>query len=167
VPVLLEEGPGLSVVGHLGRPDDVLPALGTHEVLLVVAGPHGYVSPGWYGYSPALPTWNYVAAHLYGTPEVLGPEETYRVLSDTVDHFERVRDEPVRLEPIEDHAHRVARGAVGFRLRVTRVQAKAKLSQDKPAEVVDRVIAALGSDPAYANPALAERMRAEHGRGPA
>jgi transcriptional regulator len=167
VPVLLEDAAGLSVVGHLGRPDDVLHALGSGEVLLVVAGPHGYVSPGWYGYTPALPTWNYVAAHLYGTPEVLGPEDTYRVLSDTVDHYEGVRDEPVRLGPIADHAHRVARGAVGFRLRVTRVQAKAKLSQDKPPEVVERVIAALGSDPVYGNPALADRMRAEHGPGPA
>ncbi|GAA2721666.1 FMN-binding negative transcriptional regulator [Cellulomonas aerilata] len=165
VPVLLEDGPGLSVVGHLGRPDDVEHALGTHEVLLLVAGPHGYVSPGWYGYAPALPTWNYVAAHLYGTPEVLGPEETYRVLSDTVDHYEGVRADPVRLDPVADHARRVARGAVGFRLRITRVQAKAKLSQDKPADVVQRVIAALDADPQYANPALADRMRAEHGPG--
>ncbi len=164
VPVLLEDGDGLSVVGHLGRPDDVAHELGSGEVLLVVTGPSGYVSPGWYGYTPALPTWNYVAAHLYGTPQVLGPEETYRVLSDTVDRYEAVREHPVSLPPIEDHARRVARGAVGFRLRVTRVQAKAKLSQDKPPEVVDRVIAALADDPRYANPALAERMRAQRGR---
>jgi transcriptional regulator len=98
---------------------------------------------------------------------VLGPQDTYRVLSDTVDHYERVRDEPVSLDPIADHAHRVARGAVGFRLRVTRVRAKAKLSQDKPPEVVQRVIAALETDPAYADPALAARMRAEHGTDPA
>jgi transcriptional regulator len=163
VPVLLEDGPGLSVVGHLGRPDDVLHALGTAEVLLVVAGEHGYVSPGWYGFTPALPTWNYVVAHLYGVPEVLDGEETYRVLSDTVDRYEAVRSDPVSLPPIADHAHRVARGAVGFRLRVTRVQAKAKLSQDKPPEVVERVIAALEADPVYANPALAARMRAERG----
>ena len=166
VPVLLEEAEQLTVVGHLGRPDDVVHALGTGEVLLIVTGPSGYVSPGWYGVSPALPTWNYVAAHLYGTPEVLGPEDTYRVLSDTVDHLEGVRPNPVLLPPIADHAHRVARGAVGFRLRVSRVQAKAKLSQDKPPEVVERVIAALGHDPHHANPALAARMRAEHGGTP-
>lgn len=163
VPVLLEDTPGLSVVGHVGRPDDVVHALGTAEVLLVVAGEHGYVSPGWYGFTPALPTWNYVVAHLYGVPEVLDAEQTYRVLSDTVDRYEAARPEPVSLPPIADHAQRVARGAVGFRLRVTRVQAKAKLSQDKPAEVVERVISVLDADPVYANPALAARMRAEHG----
>ncbi|WNB85457.1 FMN-binding negative transcriptional regulator [Cellulomonas sp. ATA003] len=163
VPVLLEDATELTVVGHLGRPDDVLHALGSGEVLVVVAGEHGYVSPGWYGYTPALPTWNYVVAHLYGVPEVLDADETLRVLSDTVDRYERVMPEPVRLPPIADHARRVARGAVGFRLRVTRVQAKAKLSQDKPPEVVARVVAALETDPTYANPALAARMRVAHG----
>lgn len=167
VPVLLDEDAAeLTVVGHLGRPDDVLHALGSTEVLLVVAGPHGYVSPGWYGLTPALPTWNYVVAHLYGTPEVLDAEATFRVLSDTVDRYEAPRDAPVTLPPIADHARRVARGAVGFRLRVTRVQAKAKLSQDKPPEVVQRVIQALETDPVYADPALAARMRAQHGPGP-
>ncbi|WP_298459353.1 FMN-binding negative transcriptional regulator [uncultured Cellulomonas sp.] len=164
LPVLLEDAADLTVVGHLGRPDDRLHALGSGEVLLVVAGEHGYVSPGWYGYTPALPTWNYVVAHLYGTPELLDADATLRVLADTVDRYESAMPHPVTLEPIADHAARVARGAVGFRLRVTRVQAKAKLSQDKPPEVVARVLDALDGDGPYADPTLAARMRVAHGR---
>ncbi|MFI6502815.1 FMN-binding negative transcriptional regulator [Nonomuraea typhae] len=156
LPVLLEDGPELSLVGHLGRPDDDLHELGEHEVLLIVEGPNGYISPGWYGTGPAVPTWNYLAVHLYGRPEVLGPEETYRVLMDTVDRFERVRPEPYRIE--HGYGRAVAPGVAGFRLRPERVVAKAKLSQDKSPDVVRNVIHALEHDPFYANPALAREM---------
>src|SRR5689334_9252048 len=75
-PVLLdEESEGLAVVTHVGRPDERVHALGTSEVLLIVAGPHGYVSPSWYtaGDTPA-PTWNFSVAHCYGTPQLLAPD---------------------------------------------------------------------------------------------
>ena len=70
----------LHVLGHLGRPDELLHEVdGPREHLLIVAGPSGYVSPGWYGYAPALPTWNYVAVHLYGTVELLEVEGDWRI----------------------------------------------------------------------------------------
>ncbi|GEL45256.1 transcriptional regulator [Cellulomonas hominis] len=155
----------LHVLGHLGRPDELLHELdGTREHLLVVAGPSGYVSPGWYGYAPALPTWNYVAVHLYGTVELLDPEESYAVLGATVDRYEDPMPDPVRMP--DGYARQVAPGAVGFRMRVTRWQGKAKLSQDKPRAVAERVVAALDAGPRYAAPALAAEMRAELDRRP-
>jgi len=157
----------LHVLSHLGRPDELLHEIdGTREHLLVVEGPHGYVSPGWYGYEPAVPTWNYLAVHLYGTLELLGPEESYAVLGATVDRYEAPMPDPVRMPAVEGYARRIAPGAVGFRMRVTRWQGKAKLSQDKPRAVAERVVAALGSDPRYAAPALAAEMRAELDRRP-
>ncbi|QZN85258.1 FMN-binding negative transcriptional regulator [Cellulomonas sp. C5510] len=157
----------LSVLSHLGRPDEQLHEVdGTREHLLVVEGPYGYVSPGWYGYAPAVPTWNYVAVHLYGTLELLGPEESYAVMGATVDRYEAPMPDPVRMPDVEGYARRIAPGAVGFRMRVTRWQGKAKLSQDKPREVAERVAAALEDDPHYANPGLAAAMRAELGRRP-
>lgn len=163
VPVLLEEGEPFSVLGHVGRPDEELHRMADgREVMLVVDGPHGYVSPGWYGYTPAVPTWNYVSVHLYGTIELLDAHDTYEVLTATVDRYEGVMPEPVLLDgAAADYAVRVARGAAGFRLHVTRWQGKAKLSQDKPREVAERVVKALADDPHYANPALADAVRAE------
>jgi transcriptional regulator len=165
LPVLLEDTPPgepMSLLSHVGRPDEVLHGLDSgRESLLIVQGPHGYVSPGWYDLTPAVPTWNYVAVHLHCTVELLGPEESYAVLSDTVDRYESVMPEPIRLPGVEEYAHRIAKGAAGFRLRVTRWQGKAKLSQDKPRAVVERVVTALGSDPHYAQPALAAEVRAE------
>ncbi|WP_203669074.1 FMN-binding negative transcriptional regulator [Cellulomonas pakistanensis] len=157
----------LTLLSHLGRPDELLHQAGSgREHLLVVEGPYGYVSPGWYGYAPAVPTWNYVAVHLYGTLELLDAEDSYAVMAATVDQYEAPMPDPVRLPDVEGYARRIAPGAVGFRLSVTRWQGKAKLSQDKPRAVAERVAERLGDDPHHAQPALAAEMRAELGRRP-
>jgi transcriptional regulator len=157
------------VLTHLGRPDELLHQIGSgREALLVVEGPYGYVSPGWYGYAPAVPTWNYVAVHLYGTVELLDPEESSAVMAATVDRYEAPMPDPVRMPDPEvaGYARRIASGAVGLRFRVDRWQGKAKLSQDKPRAVAERVARALEDDPHYAQPALAAEMRAELDRRP-
>jgi transcriptional regulator len=166
-PFLLEEQPDGSddivLVSHVGRPDEVAHELGQHEVLVVVQGPHGYVSPAWYPPEQFIPTWNHTTAHLWGTPEILSDEENFRVLGDLVDHFEAAMPSPVSLDVDEEAARRIARGTVGIRIRVTRFDARAKLSQNKAPEVVERIIANLRSDGPYASPALADEMARVHG----
>jgi transcriptional regulator len=152
----------LTVVAHVGRPDDLIHDLGTRELLVVFQGPHGYVSPGWYGDVQAVPTWNYVAVHLSGVPEILDAEENLAVLDRLVDRFEGRMPHPRRMwERPNDEAFvsRLAAGTVGFRLTPTRVVAKRKLSQNKDGETVETVIAELEGDGPYANPALAAEMR--------
>ncbi|MFS0893649.1 FMN-binding negative transcriptional regulator [Microbacterium sp. 179-I 3D3 NHS] len=161
--VLLDEArDDLTVVGHVGRPDDLIHGMGERELLVVFQGPHGYVSPGWYGDAPAVPTWNYVAVHLSGVPEILSAEENLEVLDRLVERFEgRMPDPRLMWERPNDpeYVQRLASGTVGFRLTPTRVVGKRKLSQNKPAEVVDAVIAALDERGPYTNPALAAEMR--------
>jgi transcriptional regulator len=152
----------LTIVGHVGRPDDALHGLGERELLVVVQGPHGYISPGWYGDGPAVPTWNFVSAHLSGVPELLTPEENLAVLDRLVERFESRRPEPRLMweRPNDpEFVQRLERGTVGFRLTPTRVVAKRKLSQNRPDEVVETIIAELSGDGAYRNPALAAEMR--------
>ncbi|MBW1637558.1 FMN-binding negative transcriptional regulator [Microbacterium resistens] len=165
-PILLDrEAEDLTVISHVGRPDERIHELGRHPVLLIVHGPQGYISPGWYDDRPAVPTWNFVVAHLWGTPEILDERENLRMLGELVDRFEGPRDRPRRmLGAPEDaaYARRIHTGTVGYRLRVTRVEAKRKLSQDKPADVVHTVIDRLETDPLYANPALAAAMKEIH-----
>lgn len=163
--VLDEEAEGIVLLSHVGRPDEQLHELGRHEVLVIVQGPHGYISPGWYDANPAVPTWNFVAAHLSGTPEILSDAENLRVLEALVDHFEDRMPEPRRMRgTLENSAYadRIAAGTVGFRLRVDRLIAKRKMSQNKPAETVDRIIAELEGDGPYASEALAAEMRRTH-----
>jgi transcriptional regulator len=157
--LLEEDADGLSIVSHFGRPDEKLHELGEHEVLAIVQGSHGYISPGWYAEGDVIPTWNHVTAHLYGTPEILSAEENFAILQRLVDHFEARMPHPVSLDVDEEYARRVAQGTVGLRIRVTRVDARLKLSQNKPAEVRDTIIRALDGDGPYAHPGLADEMR--------
>jgi transcriptional regulator len=159
-PVVLEEDDeGISIVSHVGRPDEALHELGRHEILLIIQGPHGYISPGWYANKEFVPTWNHVTAHLYGTPEILDDAENFRVLDDLVDHFEQQMPHPVSLDIDEDAARRIAKGTVGIRLRVTRFDARLKLSQNKTPEVFDRIVDALEDTGPFASPALAAEMK--------
>lgn len=155
-PVLLDEATsGITVLSHFGRPDDELHELGRHELLVIVQGPHDYVSPSWYAPGDLVPTWNHVTAHLYGTPELLDEQENYAVLCRLTEHFER--HQPGGRSLLEDEAgtRRVARGTTGLRLRVDRFEARAKLSQNKPAAVRESITAHLAEH----NPALADEMR--------
>jgi transcriptional regulator len=155
-PVLLDEDAAdLTVLSHFGRPDDELHELGRHQVLVIVQGPHDYVSPSWYDPGDVIPTWNHVTAHLYGTPEILDEEENYAVLCRLTEHFEQHRRGGRSLAEDEAGTRRAARGTTGLRLRVERFEARAKLSQNKPVEVRARIAAQLEQE----SPALAEEMR--------
>lgn len=164
--LLDEERDDLTIVGHVGKPDDLIHGLGERELLVVVQGPHGYISPGWYPPGPEVPTWNFVSVHLSGVPEILTPEENLVVLERLVAHFETALPGPRLLwEPPNDpdFVTRLERGTVGFRLTPTKVVAKRKLSQNRPDEVVDTVVRELeaGASP-YADPRLPAEMRRAH-----
>ncbi len=157
-PVLLDDqSSDLAVVSHVGRPDEKVHDLGTGEVLLIVAGPHGYISPSWYSdQGVPAPTWNFSVAHCYGVPQILDAEENLRVLTRLVDHFEDHVEDPVRLD--QDFGARLARGTVGIRLPITRFVCKVKMSQDKDPQSQAQVLEALRRPGPYEAPALASDM---------
>jgi transcriptional regulator len=155
-------GDEIVLIGHVGRPDEQAHELGQHEVLIIVQGPHGYISPSWYEPGDIIPTWNHVTAHLYATPELLSDDENLAALSELTDHFERRVAEPRGLHLDPEYSRRIARGTVGIRVRVTRVDARAKLSQNKTPDIVDRIIDALSGDEPYSHAALAREMRRHH-----
>jgi len=157
-PVILDEREddnAIVIASHFGRPDERLHELGDHELLVIIQGPHDYVSASWYAPGDLVPTWNHVTAHLYGTPELLGDEENYAMLARLTDHFEHRHPGGRSLADDEEGTRRLARGTVGLRMRVTRFDARAKLSQNKSADVRERIAAAFDGR----NPGLAEEMR--------
>jgi transcriptional regulator len=159
-PVLLDEdAPGLTLLTHLGRPDDEVLEIERGEVLVIVQGHHGYISPGWYTPEERIvPTWNFTVAHLHGTPQVLDEAENFEVLTKLVEHFERRLDRPAFLEPADAP---IARGTVGLRIPVDRFEIKRKLSQNKGDETRRSIIAALREDGPYRHPVLADEMEQE------
>ena len=162
-PVMAEEDrDDISIVSHFGLPDQKLHELGQHEILVIIQGSHGYVSPGWYEKGDFVPTWNHVTAHLYGVPEILSAEANFAVLDSLVDHFEQRMPHPVSLHQDERKARKIATGTVGLRLVVTRFDARLKLSQNKSPEVVERIIGEFEHGDNYSSPELAREMRRVH-----
>jgi transcriptional regulator len=159
-PVLLDDRAApdeLTVVTHVGRPDEKVHDLGASEVLLIVAGPHGYISPSWYSEAMTrVPTWNFSVAHCYGVPEILDADENLRVLTRLVEHFEQHVENPAYLDP--EVGARLSRGTVGLRIPITRFVCKVKMSQDKDEASQRQVLEALRRPGAYENRRLADEM---------
>ena len=155
------DGDRVRIEGHWARPNPQATHAGT--ALLVVHGPHAYVSPGWYpDKEPAarVPTWNYAVAHLTGT---LQPFEDEAALADLVsrlsERFESGIGRSWRFEPARDDHRRQLRGIVGFRFEPRRVELKFKLNQNHPpANRVAVADALAGSEDAGAR-AVAALMR--------
>jgi len=160
-PVLLDESSAeLALLTHVGRPDEEVHGFGDAEVLVIVQGLHGYVSPSWYGPDATrAPTWNFSVAHCHGVPELLGAEENLATLTRLVERFEREVEEPLYLDQV--WGAQIAKGTVGLRIPVTRFVCKRKLSQDKDDVSRRQVIAKLREPGPYEHPALADEMERE------
>jgi transcriptional regulator len=135
--------------GHLARNNAQwkLPAQG--EALAIVRGPDAYISPSWYTskaeHGRVVPTWNYVTAHVYGRLVVHDdPAWTENLVRRLTAKHEAGRAHPWSV----DDAPRAfidgqLRAIVGVELAITRIEAKAKLSQNRPVADVAGVIAGL------------------------
>jgi transcriptional regulator len=147
VPILAERRDGqLYLQAHLARGNpQCLDIYTGGEALMVFTGPHAYISPGWYGAGPAVPTWNYASVHAYGTPRTVDDKEWLgaflRRLSERHEAREatpwRMQDQP------ETFLDGMMNGILGFEIAVTRLEGKFKLSQNRPAEDRPRIVAKL------------------------
>jgi len=114
------------------------------EALVIFQGPHGYISPQWYETELAVPTWNYVVVHVYGKPRIVEDDaEVVALLERLVAANEAQFENPWRLEAPDDWQAKMRRAIVGIEIPVSRVEAKAKMSQNRPANDVLGVIEGL------------------------
>jgi transcriptional regulator len=131
------------------------------EALVVFQGPHGYVSPSWYAPGPAVPTWNYLAVHAYGTPRIIEDMAEIKAHQERlVDAYEAGFAAPWSMAGQDDkYIARMLRGIVAFEMPVTRLEAKAKLSQNKTEDDRRGVIAGLEESDRPGDQELAAAMR--------
>ena len=157
-PILLDDSAEqLTILTHVGRPDEELHDLGESEIIVIVAGPHGYISPSWYTDEVApVPTWNFSVAHCYGTPQILDSDENLRVLTRLVEHFERHVDDPVPLD--REVGERISKGTIGIRIPIDRFVCKVKMSQGQDDRTKEQVLEALRQPGPYGSPELADDM---------
>jgi transcriptional regulator len=159
IPILQDpDSPGPVVLSHIANQDVQAHGLGERRAAVLVQGVHGYISPTWYEASPYVPSWDFLVAHLHGTPEILDAAETFAVLDATCARMESDRVPQWSLSTVPEYARRIAPGVTGFRLRPDRIVGKAKMSQDKPPEILHRIVHALRTDPYHGNPRLADEV---------
>jgi transcriptional regulator len=139
---------------------------GAGEALAVFDGPDAYVSPAWYEEKrltgKVVPTWNYVTVQAHGTISTIhDPEWLIPHVGRLVARHEAGRPDPWSLSDApEDYVRTQARAIVGLELRITRLEAKAKLTQNRSAADIDGAIEGLSAGTPLER-AVAELMRHE------
>ena len=147
------------VSGHMARANKLWRAFDSaQEVLLIFGGPNTYISPTWYNHLN-VPTWNYIAVHLYGAPRVIasGPE-LEEILARLIKRYETQSDYRMETLPA-DFREKEMRGIVGFQVKVTRVEANFKLSQNRNDEDHANVIQKLEARGDEQSLAIANEMK--------
>lgn len=161
IPLILEtDGNGsLFLHGHVSKlnPQGMDIKEG-EEVLAIFQGPHAYISSSWYDHEN-VPTWNYLAVHAYGKIRVLNYEETVHSLKKLVDRYEAGSENPVRVEDLSEKTMREARGVTGFRIDITSIEAKKKLSQNRDAKNYQNIISELEKRGDSQSSAIAAEMK--------
>lgn len=128
------------------------------EALVVFQGPHAYISPSWYS-SPGVPTWNYAVVHLCGKPRIIESESELEALVERLTCiYESHRPNPWKPNLTGERHTRLLDMIVGFEIEITDVQAKFKLSQNRPPEDQRNVIEKLGQSNDQTEVAVAKLM---------
>lgn len=163
LPVLYRrDAQSVVIEGHWARPNPQ--ARNPGDAVLVVQGPHAYVSPSWYPDKEAaarVPTWNYAVAHLHGRCEQVSDEAALGELIGRMStHFEQRVGSDWLFEMERDSHRRQLRGLIGFRFVPSRIELTFKLSQNHPAANQRSVSQFLAQQPDQASNAIAALMQA-------
>jgi transcriptional regulator len=162
LPLILgkDSGENGCLYGHMARANPHWKEI-ENEVLVVFSGPHTYISPSWYETDLAVPTWNYAAVHVYGTFHLIEDNrELIKILNDSVDYYESSFPNPWHLGNIDsNYIENLSKGIVGFKIEITRIEGKWKLSQNHPEERQKKVIKALETYENENSKKIAELMK--------
>ncbi|MFN3968694.1 FMN-binding negative transcriptional regulator [Flavobacterium sp.] len=144
-PLILEtnaEGKQI-LVGHISKANPQSESFKNNdEVLAVFSGAHTYISSSWYDHEN-VPTWNYLAVHVYGKVKVYNHGEAINFLKKLVDKYEAKSEKPIRVENLSEKTMREARGIVAFEIEITSIEAQKKLSQNRDDKNYQNIITEL------------------------
>ena len=135
--------------GHLARANPQVRAGSSAEALVIVHGTDSYISPSYYpskaDHGKVVPTWNYLTAHVYGDLVLHDdPDWVRENVSALTDKHESIRTHPWSVyDAPPDYLEAMLRAIVGVEIVVTRIEAKAKLSQNRNPTDVEGVITGL------------------------
>lgn len=100
------------------------------EVLAIFSGPHSYISSSWYE-EENVPTWNYIAVHVYGSIKLITGDVLVDSLRKLVDKYEVDSEDPVSVDKMSPKTMQQINGIIGFSINITEIQVAYKLSQNR------------------------------------
>lgn len=141
--VVTEENGALVLTGHFSKANTQWQEMENEKVLVVFSEPHAYISPSHYDTELSVPTWNYIAVHAYGKGEIVTDNEAVaQALKEMINTYEKAYETQWNGLP-ETFKTKMMNGIVCFKITVTSLQAKKKLSQNKNEHERERIILAL------------------------
>ncbi|WP_126456779.1 FMN-binding negative transcriptional regulator [Sulfuriflexus mobilis] len=118
-----------SLICHIAKRNPQWENIEDQEALVTFQGPHDYVSPSWYS-SSGVPTWNYQSVHIYGRPQLITEtEQLSTIVNELTGIYESSLEKP--WEP--EYKESMLNAIIGIKIKITDIQCKYKLSQNRSA----------------------------------
>lgn len=156
-----------SFICHVARANEMWQAAADQEILAIINGPDGYISPNWYATKAetheVVPTWNYTAVHAWGRMTVHHDAKWKRMAVGMLTQIhERTNDIPWKMgDAPQAYLAEQLEHIVGIEIAIDRVKAKYKLSQNR--SVADREGALVGLEQRGDSEELLAAMKRAHG----
>jgi len=145
--------------GHLSKENPQWKSFASDtQILAIFSGPHSYISASWYDHEN-VPTWNYIAVHVYGTIKIVEGEALMHGLKKLVDKYESNSENPVRIEELSKKTMMQTRGIVAFEIEIDDIQAVKKMSQNRDDKNYQNIISELEKTGKPDAEAVAEVMK--------
>lgn len=160
LPFLVEKRDNKIILSsHLAALNPIVNVIEQGKILVIFSEPHAYISPSNYEKQLEVPTWNYIAVHVYGNAIILpGDNDKFRLLEHTINTYEAAYLQQWNGLP-EKFRKGLIKGITAFEIEVTEIQGKKKLSQNKTVVEKDNIINSLQQSPHSTEKEIAEYMK--------
>ncbi len=160
IPIISNCNPqNLKLYAHISVANNQWKHIEDQEVLIIFSEPHAYISTKNYNKQETVPTWNYMAVHVYGKVKILlENDEIKDVIDQTITKYEIDYLEKWR-NLSEEFRNKMLKGIVTFRIDILEIEGKAKLSQNKSYEEQENIIRNLKNNNSTSDKLVAEYMQ--------
>jgi transcriptional regulator len=145
IPLELEENESEKklLYGHISKDNPQWKGFQSNaDILAIFSGPHSYISSSWYE-KENVPTWNYIAVHVYGKIKIIEGDDVIASLKRLTDKYEQNSKNPVRLQDLSEKTMRQVAGIVAFEIEIDRIEAVKKMSQNRKERDYSNIISEL------------------------
>jgi len=159
LPVNIEEhSKALYISGHFAKGNKQWQTINNNDnILIIFHGPHAYVSSTWYEQED-VPTWDYESVHTYGEGQLLDEAQLTEDLTKMLKRYEQHRENGATWENLSDQTKQQIKGIVGFKIKVTDIEAAYKLSQTRSEQEKRNIVSHLDHSDNPMDHSLAEEI---------